>query len=59
MVGFDGFPTMIRPAVSSTTIRAPWREAAQTAVNLITQSQLKPPAEEIVLPVEFVQGQTT
>jgi DNA-binding LacI/PurR family transcriptional regulator len=60
VVGFDGISTRIRPARQLTTIRAPWREVAVRAVELLLAllgGQEVP--QETVFPVELVIGDTT
>jgi DNA-binding LacI/PurR family transcriptional regulator len=59
IVGFDGCSTPHDSVWSLTTVRAPWTEAARTAVqylNALLEGTSVP--LETVLPVEFVQGQT-
>lgn len=59
VVGFDGItPPMMTP-LRLTTIRAPWMEVARTAVGLVVEGVAnRDPSQEIVLPVEFLQGDT-
>jgi DNA-binding LacI/PurR family transcriptional regulator len=60
VVGFDGCPTPYDGFWSLTTVRAPWAQVAQVAVeqlNALLQGQTVP--AETVLPVEFVVGQTS
>ncbi len=60
VTGFDGSTTAIPPAYRLTTILAPWRQVAQTAVSLlIAQKEGNPPPAETMLPVEFMLGETT
>jgi DNA-binding LacI/PurR family transcriptional regulator len=57
VVGYDGFPASIPPQVTLTTVRAPWAEAARTAVGLLEKIRAgQPVLEEVMLPVEFVLG---
>ncbi len=59
IVGFDGIVPQVRPAADLTTIRAPWSEVAQTALDLVIMrlaSETVP--QETVLPVELVIGKT-
>ena len=59
VVGFDGSTSEIPPAYRLTTIRAPWRQVAQTVISLLAEprdGQALP--METVLPVEFVAGDT-
>ncbi|MCW3055018.1 MAG: transcriptional regulator, LacI family [Chthonomonadales bacterium] len=60
VVGFDGSSSTYANSWFLTTIRAPWAEAARTAVLYLDQL-LKGESvpEETVLPVQFVQGHTT
>jgi DNA-binding LacI/PurR family transcriptional regulator len=60
IVGFDGLPSMRRPALRLTTVRAPWAEVARTAVELlVAQCQGKEVPQKTILPVELVVGDTT
>lgn len=60
IVGFDGVKTNIPPARSLTTVRAPWREVAETAVDtLMALIEGKEVDAEKVFPVELVIGDTT
>lgn len=58
VAGFDGSTTLIPPAYRLTTVRAPWREVARTAVALLIENQGKPAPDETTLPVELVAGDT-
>lgn len=58
VIGYDGSTTLIPPAFELTTVRAPWREVARTAVNLLCQTKGKPPVGETILPVEWIAGET-
>jgi LacI family transcriptional regulator len=59
-IGVDGIPPHIVPANRLTTVRAPWKQVARTAVDvLMDRIAGKPVAEETVLPVELIQGDTT
>ena len=59
VVGFDGSRSAIPAAYTLTTVRAPWRQVAQTAVSLLIAQQAgQPPPPETMLPVEFVHGDT-
>ena len=60
IVGFDGSSSTYANRWFLTTIRAPWADAARTAVLYLDQllkGETVP--QETVLPVEFVQGHTT
>jgi DNA-binding LacI/PurR family transcriptional regulator len=60
VVGFDGSSSTYANRWALTTIRAPWAEAARTAVLYLDQLlKGEPIPSETVLPVEFVQGNTT
>jgi DNA-binding LacI/PurR family transcriptional regulator len=57
VTGFDAIPNPTSFRWRLTTIRAPWSEAARTAVDLlITQIEGTVPPRETILPVEFVAG---
>ncbi len=59
IVGFDGIVSQVRPAAVLTTIRAPWSDVAQTALDLVIRrltGEAVPP--ETVLPVALVVGET-
>jgi LacI family transcriptional regulator len=59
IVGFDGIVPRIKPAYVLTTVRAPWEALAATAVDLVLEIIAgKEVAQETVLPVELVVGQT-
>jgi DNA-binding LacI/PurR family transcriptional regulator len=58
VTGFDGLTTNIPQAFQLTTIRAPWHNVARTAVDLLVNRPDKPLTEDVVLPVEFVLGET-
>jgi DNA-binding LacI/PurR family transcriptional regulator len=60
VVGFDGCPTPYDSFWGLTTIRAPWTQAAQLAVehlNALIQGHSVP--SETILPVELISGHTT
>lgn len=59
IVGFDGVIRSPRPDWELTTIRAPWAEAARTAVRLLAK-RLEGEAipQETILPVELIAGST-
>jgi DNA-binding LacI/PurR family transcriptional regulator len=60
VMGFDGIVQPVEPVWQLTTIRAPWRMVAYTAVLLLlAQREGKPAPPETVLPVELVPGNTT
>jgi DNA-binding LacI/PurR family transcriptional regulator len=60
VVGFDGIRPRFRPAYALTTIHAPWEDVAATAVELLLDLiEGKEVAQETVLPVELVVGETT
>ena len=60
VVGFDGIKTNIPPARSLTTVHAPWRDVAETAVDtLMALIEGKEVDIETVFPVELVIGDTT
>ena len=60
IVGFDGLSPKHRPALQLTTIQAPWLEVTRTAVKLlVAQCEEKEVAQETILPVELVVGDTT
>lgn len=59
IVGFDGCTTPHNRVWELTTVRAPWAEAARTAVaylNSLLEGKTVP--QETILPVEFIQGRT-
>lgn len=59
IVGFDGCSTPHDSVWALTTVRAPWAEAARTAVlylDTLLKGKSVPP--ETVLPVELIRGQT-
>ena len=60
IVGFDGVPLPIKPARKLTTIRAPWVDVAAQAVTyvlkLLNEQEIP---QETILPVEFIEGDTT
>ena len=58
VVGFDGWDSTIKPSYQLTTIRAPWREVARTAVDLLVQNTGKPVEADTILPVELIPGNT-
>ncbi len=58
VVGFDGWDSIIKPPYQLTTIRAPWREVARTAVDLLVQNPGKPLETDTILPVELIPGDT-
>ena len=60
VTGFDGTSVAYENRIALTTIRAPWAEAARTAVlylDRLLKGETVP--ETTVLPVQFVQGNTT
>jgi DNA-binding LacI/PurR family transcriptional regulator len=60
VVGFDGVPLRFPPARTLTTIRAPWKRVAETAVHLLMNLiEGQDVARETVFPVELVVGDTT
>jgi DNA-binding LacI/PurR family transcriptional regulator len=60
VVGFDGSSSTYANRWLLTTIRAPWADAARTAVLYLDQLLKGDPVPlETILPVEFVQGHTT
>ena len=60
VVGFDGSSAAYETRDFLTTIRAPWAEAARTAVLYLDRLLKKEPVPpQTTLPVEFVQGHTT
>lgn len=59
VAGFDGMTSHIPPAYTLTTVHAPWHDVAQAAVSLLCLDPGKPMLNETVLPVQFVQGETT
>lgn len=60
IVGFDGIVPQVRPAARLTTIRAPWSQVAQTALNLVVQGLAgEALPRETTLPVDLVIGDTT
>lgn len=59
IVGFDGVPLRFPPARTLTTIRAPWKQVAETAVHLLMNLiEGQDVARETVFPVELVVGDT-
>ncbi|HZP82673.1 MAG TPA: LacI family DNA-binding transcriptional regulator, partial [Chthonomonadaceae bacterium] len=59
VLSFDGLPTPFGTVYQLTSIRAPWVEVARTAVSLlVAQINGETVANETVLPVEFVSGDT-
>lgn len=59
VVGFDGIPSIVPPRWRLTTIRAPWHQAAERAIELVLDliaGHEVPP--ETVLPVELLVGDT-
>jgi DNA-binding LacI/PurR family transcriptional regulator len=58
VAGFDGAASVIPPAYRLTSVRAPWRQVAQTAVTLLIENQGKPAPDETMLPVELIVGDT-
>lgn len=58
VIGYDGATSFIPPAFELTTVCAPWREVAHTAINLLCHSNGKPPIEETILPVTWIAGET-
>lgn len=60
IIGFDGFFCRKCVAPRLTTIRVPWDEIAETAIQLlVAQVQGKSVPPETVLPVELIIGSTT
>lgn len=60
IMGFDGVESPMEPVWRMTTIRAPWRDVARTAVSLLkAQIEGKEVPKETVLPVELMPGNTT
>lgn len=60
VVGFDGITPEYGPAATLTTIRAPWSEVAQVALDLMMDALAgRSIPAETMLPVEFVAGETT
>ncbi len=58
VVGFDGWELSIKPRYRLTTVRAPWRDAARLAVDLLVTNPGKLAEEDTILPVELVAGNT-
>jgi DNA-binding LacI/PurR family transcriptional regulator len=59
IVGFDGVVGRIRPARLLTTIRAPWGDVAECALDLLMKMiEGEDVAAETVFPVELVIGDT-
>ena len=59
IIGFDGIGTPLDRIWKLTTVRAPWAQVAQTAIKLlVAQIAGEPIAQETVLPVELVCGNT-
>ncbi len=59
VIGFDGSTSVIPAAYRLTTVAAPWREVARTAVSLlISQNEGNTLPGETMLPVELVVGDT-
>ena len=60
VIGFDGCPATSEGYWRLSTVRAPWAKVAQTAVELLNQAIAgRPVASETVLPVEWIEGQTS
>jgi DNA-binding LacI/PurR family transcriptional regulator len=60
VVGFDGVVPRIKPAYNLTTIRAPWLQVAEKAVEvLVALLEEKDVPQETVFPVELIVGDTT
>jgi DNA-binding LacI/PurR family transcriptional regulator len=60
VIGFDGCPTPFDNVWSLTTVRAPWAQAAYTAVSYLdTLLKGETVPNETILPVEFIPGHTT
>jgi LacI family transcriptional regulator/LacI family purine nucleotide synthesis repressor len=60
VMGYDGFTFPVPPLQQVTSVRAPWREVARTAVSLLVQCiEGKGVPQETVLPVELLPGDTT
>lgn len=59
VMGFDGIMPPVEPLRRMTSVRAPWREVARTAVSvLLSRVEGKEVAQETVLPVELLVGNT-
>lgn len=58
VAGFDGYASPIPPAYRLTTVRAPWREVAGIAVDVLAANDGKPNVGEIMLPVSLLTGDT-
>lgn len=58
VIGFDGASSSIPAAFKLTTVRAPWHNVGRTAMDLLCKTNGKPPAEETILPVEWIAGET-
>ena len=60
ITGFDGCPMALEGYWRLSTVRAPWAKVAQTAVELLNESIAgRPVASETVLPIEWIEGQTS
>lgn len=59
VAGFDGITSYIPPAYTLTSVRAPWHGVALAAVDLLCRAPGPLALSATVLPVEFVQGETT
>ena len=59
VAGFDGMTTDIPPAYTLTSVRAPWHGVALAAVDLLCQVPGLKTQGETILPIQFVQGETT
>lgn len=60
VVGFDGVPTTLELAYRLTTVQAPWKQVAETAVQLVVDKlEGKEVPPEVTLPVSLVVGDTT
>jgi DNA-binding LacI/PurR family transcriptional regulator len=59
VVGFDGVIGRVRPARQLTTIRAPWSDVAERALDLLMKLiEGEEVAPETVFPVELILGET-
>jgi LacI family transcriptional regulator len=60
ITGFDGIQGVVQPAYRLTTIRAPWKEVAIRAVELLGQLMVDENVpDRTVFPVELLVGETT
>ena len=58
VAGFDGWELSVKPHYRLTTVRAPWRDTARLAVDLLVANPGKLAEEDTILPVELVAGNT-